>query len=641
MKKNLSRFYVAIIFIIFIYAARLVVPWALAAISTRDLWVKYAGMTGGFYIGDTISFDGIVENKNTGGQSPSFFARLRIDNGFDGSWDQTFPIKEIKSLAPGERVAISWPDAWSATTGLHIIELCVDFENMIVESNESNNCLKATRIITADNGPHPKGQPGLIDITFIGDRYSDINTFHQDIEIAKSYLLSRQPFNEFSSKIAFHYVDHLGDFGCQPKSSGGETGANCYTPLVETAVNQAGVPFDKIVVIANGFGWACSNGTIAVYSNYQINSGEKVFVHELAHAFGLADEYVSQSQDGPVENVCYNNCCMSSACTDWQGVAGAACIQGCTYPNWYRSSEQSTMTSSSVEYFNAVSINFLRKNLQTYAETIPSVVTISRVKNGDVVGNDMVTLGVEIQTFAVVKRVEFYIDGKIFKLLSVNPRAGNISFDENWNPIVLSPGSTHSIMAKVYDSSDNIGVSTPVIVKISNIVGQNTTPSPSISYLPSPFPSVISSPILPLPLPSPSPTIFFITPTITPTATPIIKTNTQAVIKINNGDLIRVIGQSKVYVVNGRYVRWIQSPEIMNMYGHFQWENIKEISLTQLAQYAVSSLVIKKGDFRVWEVDDSHSKRHLSLTPSEFESRGYKWDSIFIVNDKEFNWFKQ
>lgn len=105
------------------------------------------------------------------------------------------------------------------------------------------------------------------------------------------------------------------------------------------------------------------------------------------------------------------------------------------------------------------------------------------------------------------------------------------------------------------------------------------------------------------------------------------------------GSLLRTIGDTKVYVIEGLHKRWIQSPEIFNGYGHLKWERIIEVSQDVLNQYQESFLVRRDGDTKVYEVTAAGVKQWLNMTPQRFEASGRTWEQIFIVNEKELRWF--
>ena len=115
-----------------------------------------------------------------------------------------------------------------------------------------------------------------------------------------------------------------------------------------------------------------------------------------------------------------------------------------------------------------------------------------------------------------------------------------------------------------------------------------------------------------------------------------------------DGSLIKTADSPKVYIIknspHGQYAGWkrhIFNPEVFNMYGHLKWENIKVVSQATLDMYETSDLYKSDVDPRVYhlqEQGDSAIKHHIESVEA-FNSRGYSWDQIFIVNEKEVNYY--
>ena len=109
--------------------------------------------------------------------------------------------------------------------------------------------------------------------------------------------------------------------------------------------------------------------------------------------------------------------------------------------------------------------------------------------------------------------------------------------------------------------------------------------------------------------------------------------------KFPDGTIIRAKNDYKVYVIKGRYKRWIQRAEIFNAYGHLHWEDVIEVEPEILDAYQTSWLIRAKNDYKVYEVTPSGVKRWLNMTPSEFEESGRKWEMVYIVNDFERDFY--
>jgi len=109
---------------------------------------------------------------------------------------------------------------------------------------------------------------------------------------------------------------------------------------------------------------------------------------------------------------------------------------------------------------------------------------------------------------------------------------------------------------------------------------------------------------------------------------------------IKNGELVRAKGDYRVYVIQNDYKRHIKSGRIFDFYGHLNWENIKEISRTELAQFKESSLIRAVGDERVYEVDLNGGKHWLNISGDQFVSSGRDWESVYVVNDYERDFYQ-
>jgi len=107
-----------------------------------------------------------------------------------------------------------------------------------------------------------------------------------------------------------------------------------------------------------------------------------------------------------------------------------------------------------------------------------------------------------------------------------------------------------------------------------------------------------------------------------------------------DGSLLRAKGDIKVYVIKNRYKRWLQSPEIFRFYGHLRWDRVIEVDPKIIQAYEESWLIRPAFDYRVYQVDSQKVRHWLDLTPRQFEAKGYNWSMIFIINEKEYNFYQ-
>lgn len=108
---------------------------------------------------------------------------------------------------------------------------------------------------------------------------------------------------------------------------------------------------------------------------------------------------------------------------------------------------------------------------------------------------------------------------------------------------------------------------------------------------------------------------------------------------VPNGSLIRTEGDYKVYVVTGKYKRWIQSEKIFGFY-NFKWSDIITVTPEIKNFYITSTLVRAENDYKVYEIGSDNKKHHLSMNGEKFSASGRQWDAIFIINNLEKNSYR-
>ena len=106
------------------------------------------------------------------------------------------------------------------------------------------------------------------------------------------------------------------------------------------------------------------------------------------------------------------------------------------------------------------------------------------------------------------------------------------------------------------------------------------------------------------------------------------------------GSLLRAIGDYKVYIIKGKYKRWIQTAEIYNHYGHLTWDDIINVEASILAQYQEAWMIRADGDKKVYELNADGTKHWINMTAEQFVLTGHKWEMVYIVNDWERDFYK-
>jgi hypothetical protein len=138
-------------------------------------------------------------------------------------------------------------------------------------------------------------------------------------------------------------------------------------------------------------------------------------------------------------------------------------------------------------------------------------------------------------------------------------------------------------------------------------------------------------------------------PTPTPTPAPISPTKLYTLSEIYDGDLIRGQGDIAVWIVKivgeKRYKRWLFGPQIFRAYGHLGFDKVKNVSKETLNKFDTSNLIRKYDDAKVYELTDfipgKSATRRWIPTLEIFLQRGFDFDSVYIVNQKEFDLYTE
>lgn len=104
------------------------------------------------------------------------------------------------------------------------------------------------------------------------------------------------------------------------------------------------------------------------------------------------------------------------------------------------------------------------------------------------------------------------------------------------------------------------------------------------------------------------------------------------VVSTVSGNLLRVEGDPKVYIVERGLKRHIPNPESFNSYS-YKWEDIVEVSAVHLAGYKDAALMRALDDFKVYLLE-GNTKQWIK-TAQDFNSAGYDWNEVLDVNRTE------
>lgn len=124
--------------------------------------------------------------------------------------------------------------------------------------------------------------------------------------------------------------------------------------------------------------------------------------------------------------------------------------------------------------------------------------------------------------------------------------------------------------------------------------------------------------------------------------------------EIGDGDLIRKKGEKEIYVVWGKYKRYLTAG-VISFYGHLNPAKAIEVGPEKFNSYRTSNYVKYVDDekvYAVWPPDEGlrggtstgiapdGTKHWLNITPKRWDESGRDWGAIFVINDSELNYYK-
>lgn len=106
-----------------------------------------------------------------------------------------------------------------------------------------------------------------------------------------------------------------------------------------------------------------------------------------------------------------------------------------------------------------------------------------------------------------------------------------------------------------------------------------------------------------------------------------------------DGSLIKKARESEIYVVEGKYKRYLR-PETIALYGHLDPAKAIEVDDTTFNSYTTSNYVRYVDDERVYAIWPDGTKHWLNITARQWDESGRDWGAIFIINNLEINTYK-
>lgn len=108
---------------------------------------------------------------------------------------------------------------------------------------------------------------------------------------------------------------------------------------------------------------------------------------------------------------------------------------------------------------------------------------------------------------------------------------------------------------------------------------------------------------------------------------------------IIDGSLIKRPGESEIYVVEGKYKRYLR-PEMIALYGHLDASKAVELDDKTFNSYSTANYVRVVNDKKIYTVWPDATKHWLNMTGQYFTESGRDWGAIFTINESEFSAYK-
>ncbi|MBI2062548.1 MAG: hypothetical protein HYT64_02580, partial [Candidatus Yanofskybacteria bacterium] len=109
---------------------------------------------------------------------------------------------------------------------------------------------------------------------------------------------------------------------------------------------------------------------------------------------------------------------------------------------------------------------------------------------------------------------------------------------------------------------------------------------------------------------------------------------------VADGALIKRPGEPEMYVVEGKYKRYLR-PEIIKLYGQLDPSKAIELDNKVFNSYTTANYVRHVNDKKVYAVWPDGTKHWLNMTGEYFTQSGRDWGAIFVINESEFNSYKK
>ena len=108
---------------------------------------------------------------------------------------------------------------------------------------------------------------------------------------------------------------------------------------------------------------------------------------------------------------------------------------------------------------------------------------------------------------------------------------------------------------------------------------------------------------------------------------------------VKDGSLIKRKGESEIYVIWGKYKRYL-NPGVISLYGHLDASKAIELEPEAFHSYTTANYVKYVDREEVYAIWPDGTKHWMKITPKQWDDSGRDWGAIFTINDLELNYYK-
>ena len=284
------------------------------------------------------------ENKNVFFEPFDRFTPIQIDN-FELDKDENpLCLESISNIA---RLSLTGKGNKSLISTFRPSEKEVDCVSVLYNSQPNNS----------------------IDIVFLPYGYEKFNNFVEDVNKNINTFMETEPFSSNKEKINFYRIDKLDQLNC-------EIGDWVKCDEFEVKKLASYCPNDYIIILVDrsrikDFIKPVRSSAVSNMEKVNTADNKLVVLHEFGHIFGkLADEYVDEKYYGNInfEADDYPNCDSPPECSEWAGVGGTGCFEGCSLNKYSRPTGNSIMRSLNTEKFGPLNEKIMIDKLNIYGE---------------------------------------------------------------------------------------------------------------------------------------------------------------------------------------------------------------------------------------------------------------------------------